>query len=235
MPFVRLVTEGLAALNITPSPRQTELLARYAANMFSEGGIRGLTALKDPETLTRELVVDAVSAAPLLSNAAYIADLGSGGGTPGLPLAVMLENSRFTLVESNQRKARWISEQIEILELGDRVRVSTRRIEELGREAEHRQSYDAVVAKALAALPALIELSVPLLKVGGRLWAYKGGKYVQEIAASARALRELNSQVENIYHYGLAGMDRVLVQIVKEQPTPKTYPRRTGTPQHNPL
>ena len=235
MHFERLVTEGLAALNIAHSPRQLELLTRYAANMFTEGETRGLTALKDPEALTRELVIDAVSAVPLLRESAYIADLGSGGGTPGLPLAVMLENSRFTLVESNQRKARWISEQIEQLELRDRVQVSTRRIEELGRDPEHRRQYDAVAAKALAALPALIELSVPLLKVGGRLCAYTGSRVAQEIADSRRALSELRAQVQDIHHYGLAGMDRVIVQIVKEAATPKLYPRRTGVPQHNPL
>ncbi|MDO5295567.1 MAG: 16S rRNA (guanine(527)-N(7))-methyltransferase RsmG [bacterium] len=235
MPFNRLLSAGLASLNITPTAKQLELLARYASNMFSEGETRGLTALKDPEKLARELIIDAVSAVPLLREAAHIADLGSGGGTPGLPLAIMLENSRFTLVESNQRKARWIAEQIADLQLQDRVSVSTKRIEELGRDSAYRQRCDAVVAKALAALPALVELAVPLLRVQGQLCAYKGSKFAQEIADSQRALRELRAQVHSVYHYSLEGMDRVIVQIVKLQDTPKIYPRRIGLPQHSPL
>ena len=113
--------------------------------MLEHGEERGLTSLKDPEIIARELVIDAVGGVAVLQAADSIADLGSGGGTPGLPLAIMLENTSFTLVESNQRKARWIAEQIQDLALGERVRVVSTRIEELGRDEEYRQKYDFVV------------------------------------------------------------------------------------------
>ena len=235
MTFSQMIQDGLTALNISCTANQLALLERYAVNMSEEGVRRGLTALKNPALLIRELIVDAVGAVPLLQQASTIADLGSGGGTPGLPLAVMLPNASLLLVESNQRKAAWIAEQIEALSLQDRVSVSTTRIEELGRHPEHRQHYDFVVAKALAALPALTELSLPLLKVGGSLCAYKGSKFAQEIDAAARAFQELRGRVERIHHYSLEGMDRVIVQVTKQQPTPKAYPRRNGTPQHSPL
>ncbi len=235
MDFKPLISSGMAALALTGTEKQIELLALYASNLLEHGEERGLTAFTQPEDIARELILDALGGVTALDGAAKIADLGSGGGTPGLPLAIMLESSQFTLVESNQRKARWIAEQIESLHLQDRVTVLSSRIEELGRQPEHRQQYDIVVAKALAALPALIELSLPLLKVGGRLVAYKGSKYAQEIAEAERALRELKGKISVTSAYELEGRERVLVQIKKLQPTPKLYPRRVGIPQHKPL
>lgn len=235
MSLATLIAGGLERLHIPYSEQQLFLLARYADNMLNHGNERGLTALKDPESIVRELILDAVAAVPCLRPAATVADLGSGGGTPGLPLAIMLENTRFTLVEATQRKCRWIEEQIEDLALGERVQVVSARIEEVGRNAAYRQRYDAVVAKALAALPVLVELSLPLLQVGGTLYAYKGSKFAEEIKDSVLALRELGGQVQDIHHYELDDMDRVIVQVTKTKPTSKLYPRRTGLPQHKPL
>lgn len=235
MPLSALIASGLSRLQIPYSERQLILLTRYATNMLNHGHERGLTALKEPEAIARELILDAVAAVPKFVSVSSVADLGSGGGTPGLPLAIMLEGTSFTLVEATQRKCRWIEEQIQDLELGERVRVVSARIEELGRASDHRQRYDAVVAKALATLPVLVELALPLLRVGGELFAYKGSKFAEEIKNSAVALRVLSGQVQNIHHYELDGMDRVIIQITKTQPTSKLYPRRTGIPQHKPL
>ncbi len=144
-----------------------EGLAAFHAALVETGRERGVTALREPGDVLRELILDSLGAAACLPVGARVADLGSGGGVPGLPLALVRPDCRILLVESLGRKVAWLEEQVQALGLADRVEVVSRRCEDVGRDPAYRAVLDAVVAKALAGLPVLVEYALPLLRIGG--------------------------------------------------------------------
>lgn len=210
-------------------------LALFAANMLERGNLCGVTALKTEEDIFRELIFDSIAGQPLYSQAEFAVDLGSGGGVPGLPLAIVCPHCRFVLIESQQRKCRWITEQIEALGLSGRVIAEPLRIEAAARDKKYFGKFDIASAKALSALPSLIELAMPLLKKGGVFAAYKGVKLDEEIAASANALKIMNAEIAEIVKYSLDDRERFICAIKKAGPPRGKFPRREGLAQHNPL
>ena len=220
---------------VSASEEQIEKLAVFSENLLNHGKERGLTAFDNREDIVRELITDSLGAMSFIPEGSMTADLGSGAGIPGIPLAIVCPDSNFVMVESQNRKANWIKEQINLLGLEKRAQVLPMRIEDVGTSAQWRGKFDFVTAKALTALPSLIELSLPLLKVNGSLLAYKGIKVQEELAASANALNKLYGKFEQNFEYIIDERRRTVCIIRKYKATPKIYPRRVGVPQHNPL
>ena len=223
-----------SSLQLMIQDDEVNRLARFSQNLLDHGVERGLTSLTDREDIVRELIVDSLGAKPFIQGPCKVADLGSGSGVPGLPLAIVSPESNFVMVESQNRKARWIEEQITALNL-PKATTLAKRIEEVGQVPQWREQFDFVVAKALAPLPSLIELALPLLKTNGLLLAYKGIKLSEELDLSKNALKNLFARVEEIFTYDLSGRERKICVIKKLKATPKIYPRRVGMAQHNPL
>ena len=233
-----LIRECIRAINdplITVTDEGLTKLARFAENLLTYGSERGLTSLTKPEDIVRELIVDSLGAMSFIGQGQCVADIGSGAGVPGIPLSIVRPDSFFIMVESQTRKANWIEEQILELGIEDKAHALPMRIEDVAHSDNWRGKLDFVVAKALAGLPSLIELGVPLLKNNGCLLAYKGIKMQEEIEQSAEALDKLHSQVEEPYQYTLEDRTRYICVVRKLKATPKGYPRRCGMPQHNPL
>lgn len=161
-------------------------------------------------------------------------DVGSGGGLPGLPLKIARPELRLTLLEANRRKAAFLLQAAARLGLAG-VEVVAERAEAAGRDPRYREAFDVATARALAPLPVLVELCLPLVAVGGRLLAMKteGGA---EVAAAAGAIRRLGGELEEV---GVAASEarslgRVVV-VAKIAPTPAEFPRRPGLPARRPL
>lgn len=164
-----------------------------------------------------------------------VADMGSGAGLPGLILAMHCPRAKFTLIESDKKKSEFLRNTCQALELTN-VQVVTRRLEELGRDQSCREQFDIVTARAVAAMNILLEYGLPLLKVGGRCWFWKGSQAEEEIRQSRSALEILGARVESVHWYRLMeDRDRALVVVVKEAPTQPEYPRRVGVPSKRPL
>lgn len=235
MSLLESIRSGAEALGVNLSEPALEGLATLAEAFVSRGRERGVTALSDPEEVVRELLLDSLAAAPVLPAGARVADLGSGGGVPGLPLALARPDLRVLLVESLNRKAEWLREQVEALGLGDRVEVHQVRSEDLARQPGMRGQLDAVVAKALAPLPVLVELGLPLLRQGECLFAFKGPGLPEELERSTRALAELRGRHRESVKYRVGDRERVLCVVEKIGPTPEKYPRRVGVPERKPL
>lgn len=164
-----------------------------------------------------------------------IVDLGSGGGFPGIPLKIFLPQVEFHFLESNKKKSGFLKRVIAKINLA-RSNVVTARAEEHGWQA--RGFYDLVLSRAVSPLNVLVEYSLPLLKVGGYLVAYKGKRAVKEIEESQAALEKLGGEVDRLYHYHLPlikNKERTLVLVKKMVITPKEFPRRTGVPRKKPL
>jgi 16S rRNA (guanine527-N7)-methyltransferase len=197
---------GLAALAIDPAlaPR----LRDYLALLARWNRAYNLTAIRDPGEMVGKHLLDSLAMHRFVRGIGSLADLGAGAGFPGIPLALACPDLRLTLVESNGKKARFLREAVRTLELGN-ARVAESRIEALD-EAGH---YDAITARALAALPLIVELGGHLLGPGGKLLAMKGAVPQDEIAALPPGWR-----VESVQPLTVPGLEaeRHLVVVVRE-------------------
>jgi 16S rRNA (guanine527-N7)-methyltransferase len=232
----RAIPEGALAaaeaLGVHLDDEAQRKLAAYLERLLAENEVMNLTAITDwEEACSRHLVDSLALVAPLAAfGARSVADVGSGGGLPGIPLAIAVPALSVTLVESRTKKAAFLERVA--TELGLSVRVVGERAEDIGAlGSTHREAYDAVVARALAPLPVLLELTLPLLRVSGRLFAIKGERAPEEIASAARALGVLQGAVLETRR---TTTGTVLV-VEKRGPTPHRYPRAPGTPKRSPL
>lgn len=167
---------GLAALGLDPV--HAEPLARYLALLLRWNATYNLTAIRDPREMVTKHLLDSLAMAPFVRDVPTLADLGTGPGLPGIPLAVVTPGLRVTLVESNGKKARFMREALRVLGLGN-AEVAESRIEALDRPG----AFAAITARALATLPQIITLGGHLLAPGGVLLAMKGARPDDEIAA----------------------------------------------------
>jgi 16S rRNA (guanine527-N7)-methyltransferase len=180
-----------------------------------------------------ELVEDSLVLLEHLGEATSVVDVGSGGGLPGLPLKIARPDLRVTLIEADQNKAAFLVQACAKLGLPD-VEIIAKRAEEAGHEPRLRESFDLAVARALAPTPVLVELCLPLVRVGGRLLAQKTDK--EEAAAAERAIGLLGGSLEAIVAAPSTARRSGTVMIVsKVMSTPAIYPRRAGVPARKPL
>jgi 16S rRNA (guanine527-N7)-methyltransferase len=199
-----------------------------------------LTAINDEPAAAEKHYLDCLLAAQLADSLwpqdGSCADLGSGGGFPGLVLAATYPCRRFTLIEANRKKAGFLNDCAASLGLANLTTLPLR-AEEAGRELLLRASFDCVTARAVAGLAVLAEYALPLLRIGGLLLAWKGPEPGQEIAAAEQALTLLGGKIEAVLPYRLPLLDegRSLVVARKRGETPQKYPRRPGMPEKRPL
>jgi 16S rRNA (guanine527-N7)-methyltransferase len=164
-----------------------------------------------------------------------IADIGTGGGLPGLVLADKLPDCQFTLIDARQKKIEAIEGIAGEAELGNVTGLSGR-FEILAHESEYREQFDVVTARAVAPLPVLLEYAAAFLKVDGQLFAWKGSNYIDEINDAREAMEILSLELTDEHSYNLpSGEDRVLLVFKKSEPTDDKYPRRDGKPKQSPL
>ncbi len=172
-------------------------------------------------------VMDCLEVSQFLRGAKKVLDLGTGGGLPGLVLAIQHPDIEFTLVDATKKKCAAVEKLAKELKLSN-VTVICGRAEELGHDL--REKFDIVVARALAPLPTLLELSAGFVRRGGLFIAYKGPKYQEELEVSKKATSVLNFELEKIHHY-----DRVLLIFKKTKTLDSKYPRSNGIPKKRPL
>jgi len=180
-----------------------------------------------------ELIEDSLVLLDHLGQAIGIVDVGSGGGLPGLPLKIARPGLSVTLVEADQAKAAFLVRACAALGLGD-VHVLARRAEDVGQDPLYRESFDAAVARAVAPMPVLAELCLPLVRVGGRLLAQKTEG--EDLDVARRAIDRLGGAINSVASAPSSVRRAGTVVVVdKVRPTPAGYPRRAGVPARKPL
>ena len=218
---------------------QVAQFADYEAMLLDWNARFNLTAIRDLEGIRLKHFLDSLScvmAFPSELDEPNIIDVGTGAGFPGLPLKIVYPKSFLTLVESIKKKANFCGELTRVLGL-KRVLISSERAETLGQDWEHREFYDIALARAVAAMPTLVEYLLPLVKVGGRAIIQKGSSAKDEADAARNAIRLFGGKLNEIIPVELPGVDgeRFLVVIEKIKPTPAEFPRAIGVPSKSPI
>ena len=197
-----------------------------------------LTNITDPAEFRIKHNADSLMCVdfPEFLDAETVIDVGTGGGFPGIPLAVYAPEKQFTLLDSLNKRLKIIDELAGELGIKN-ITLVHGRAEDAARAKEHREKYDLCVSRAVSNLATLSEYCLPFIKVGGYLLAYKGPGAEEEVKEAAKALKTLGGSLVDIRETSMEeyGLDHRILVIKKVRNTPKAYPRKAGTPLKDPL
>lgn len=240
---------GLNTLGLVLRPTERAVIDGHARLLLAWTAAINLTAIREPGAVARMHVIDSLAGLTAVAGEGppseerppdRMLDLGSGGGYPGIVLAAVLPDATVVLAESIAKKTRFLRTAIVATGIDGRVEAVTARAETLATDRRHRASYDVVTARAVGSLADLVELSLPLLRVGGRLVAWKrgelGGELGVEVEAARRASDALGGsepRVRPVTTSALPG--HVIVVITKRSPTEAAYPREPALRRRSPF
>jgi 16S rRNA (guanine527-N7)-methyltransferase len=213
-------------------------LEKYMEGILSWNEKVNLTNITDPAEFRIKHNADSLMCVdfPEFRSAKNVIDVGTGGGFPGIPLAVYAPDKNFTLLDSLNKRLKIIDELAGSLDISN-ITLVHGRAEDIAKTKEHREKYDLCVSRAVSNLATLSEYCLPFIKVGGYLLAYKGPGAEQEAEDAAKALKILGGRLVGIRETTMEeyGLDHRILVIEKVRNTPKTYPRKAGTPLKDPL
>ena len=222
-----LLIRGALALGVEPGPRETDLFVRLAEALISANKRFNLTAITDEDRIVTEHFLDSLTV--LLAadpRGKRILDVGTGGGFPGLPVAIVCPEARCVLMDATLKKIRYINMTCEALGLVNVTGIAAR-AEEAGRLPEYREAFDIVYARAVSDMRILCELTLPFVKVGGLFVAQKSAGAEEEIGKARKQTEKLGGRVKDVLRLDIPGtsIPRLLVITEKERPTPREFPR----------
>ncbi len=233
------IRDDLGKLGLDLTDEVLAAIARYLGQLLEANQRVNLTAIKDPDTAWRRLILDSLTllgGLETLEAGASVIDVGTGGGLPGMPLAIARPDLSFTLLDATGKKVAFLNSCVQELGLTNVTAVQAR-AETLGHEPDHRHRYDLATVRAVGKIAEIAEYCLPLVKEGGRMLAMKGQAAEAELADAGDALSVLGAgdiAVIDAYPDGFDS-ELVIISIIKEHPTPKAYPREPGTPRKTPL
>ncbi len=223
--------QGLPALGM--GLELIEPLEAFSRMLLEKNQVMNLTAITEPRDVAALHLLDSLAGVAGLE-AGTVVDVGTGAGFPGVPLAIARPSVRVTLLDSLGKRVDFLRESCRELGL-ENVECVHGRAEEFA--GERRERFDLAVSRAVAALPMLCELCLPLVKVGGAFWAMKSVDTEEEISASKAAIKLLGGHIQTVSDYTIPTTEVVhrVVRIQKIGPTPKKYPRRFALIKKQPL
>lgn len=236
---MEFLKEGALAFGWHLSGQQLQAFQTYAQELGKWARDINLTRITEAEEIQIKHFLDSLTCLVGLGRdleGKNLIDIGSGAGFPGLPLKIFEPSLKVTLLEATGKKTEFLRHMVKTLDLKG-VEVINARAEDLGRNPQYRGRYDFVVARAVAEMPSLVELALPLARITGTFVAMKGPKAWAEMAAAKKAVKELGGATREIRTLTLPFVyeKRALIIIDKAWPSPDRYPRRAGIPVKRPI
>lgn len=238
MEFRDYLGEAAEAYGLCLTERMTEQFELYYELLLEWNEKINLTAITEPKEVAIKHMIDSLScldekAFPI---GASVIDVGTGAGFPGIPLKIFRPDLKLTLLDSLNKRIKFLQEVVERLELHE-VECIHARAEEGARNKALRENFDVAVSRAVARLQVLAEYCMPFVKIGGSFVALKGMKYAEEAKDGKHAVKVLGGAPCRAVPVHLPSLEdkRAVLYIEKVKATPKAYPRKAGTPDKNPL
>lgn len=235
---IELLEQGLNSWKIPCDKKQMQLFEKYYAILFEWNQKMNITAIEALDDVMVFHFLDSLT--PLLTNkigcGVKVADLGSGGGFPGIPIKIMRPDIEMVLIDSSKKRVSFLNELIDVLSL-DNTYALHKRAEQIGHEKSFRESFAVVLSRAVAQLRVLCEYCLPLTERGGTFLAHKGPGVEDELPLAQNAIKILGGKHPDIFKAEILGSQKshYLVMTEKIAKTPEKYPRAPGKPEKSPL
>lgn len=233
-----VLTEKVKELSIVLNDKQIQQFEQYYNILVEWNKVMNLTAITEYEEVVEKHFLDSLTIvnAIQMEKIETLIDVGTGAGFPGIPLKIAFPHLKVMLLDSLNKRIKFLNEVIDLLELND-IKAIHGRAEDYAKQIEYREQYDICVSRAVANLATLSEYCLPYVKVDGLFVPYKSGEIDEELKSSEKAVSILGGKVEEVVKFQLPGTDigRSFVKIHKIKETKKKYPRKAGMPTKEPL
>ncbi|MBN2879268.1 MAG: 16S rRNA (guanine(527)-N(7))-methyltransferase RsmG [Clostridia bacterium] len=236
--FIDTLIKGFEYYKYSIPQNKIDKLTLFNNLVMATNEHTNLTSIEDGASSAKRHFLDSLNpeALQIIKSANNVIDVGSGAGFPGIPLAVMHDEVRFTLLDTRKKRCEFMQEAVKQLNLKN-VTVLWGRAEDYGKDTSYREKYDIACARALATVPVLLEYLSPFLSVGGAAMLYKGSSPEEEISSAKNALSALGMGEINTFLYSVYGdtSEYSMLCSVKINTTPDKYPRKAGIALKRPL
>lgn len=234
----QIFEEKLKELDITLSDLQKNQFDRFYELLTEWNKVMNLTGITDYEEVNEKHFVDSLAVVKALDirEVQTVIDIGTGAGFPGIPLKIVYPHLKITLLDSLNKRIKFLNTVIGELGL-EGIHTVHGRAEDYAKQGDYREQYDLCVSRAVAYLSTLSEYCIPYIRVGGIFISYKSGEIEEELVQSEKAVRILGGKLEETVKFTLPGSEisRSFVKIRKKKMTAKKYPRKAGMPGKEPL
>ncbi len=232
--------KDLKCFNIELNEKQISQFMEYYEILIEWNSFMNLTAITEFQDILKKHFIDSLSLVKaceeIRTKSIKVIDIGTGAGFPGIPLKIAFPQIELTLLDSLQKRVKFLQEVSSRLELQN-ITFIHGRAEDFAKLDKEREKYDLCISRAVANLSTLAELCIPYVKPGGKFISYKSEKAAEEAEGAEKAIRMLGGKIEKQVEMILpdSNIYRNLFVISKIQPTTKKYPRKAGIPSKEPL
>ena len=228
----------LEKIGITLNERQKQQFDKYYEMLVEWNKVMNLTGITEYDEVNLKHFTDSLTIARTqeMQKVQSVIDIGTGAGFPGIPLKIAFPHLKVVLLDSLNKRIKFLDAVIEELGL-ENISTIHGRAEDYAKDAAYREKYDLCVSRAVANLATLSEYCLPYVKVGGMFIPYKSGEIDEEVKGSKKAVKVLGGEIEDVVKFELPGTDigRSFVKIHKVKNTAKKYPRKAGMPSREPI
>lgn len=234
----KIFEEKLQSLGIELTEKQYEQFDKYYELLVEWNKVMNLTGITEYEEVNEKHFIDSLSIVKAIdiTKVKSIIDIGTGAGFPGIPLKIAFPELKITLLDSLNKRIKFLDTVIEELGL-ENIETIHGRAEDFAKKAEYREQYDLCVSRAVANLSTLSEYCLPFVNVGGEFIPYKSGEIDAEVKEAGVAIKVLGGKLNEVVKFQLPGSDisRSFVKIKKVKNTGKKFPRKAGLASKEPI
>lgn len=230
--------ENMKMISVELTDKQVSQFIKFYEMLVEWNKVMNLTGITEYDEVVMKHFVDSLSIVKVngFDNVTSIIDVGTGAGFPGIPLKIVFPEVKITLLDSLNKRIRFLNAVIDELEL-ENIETIHGRAEDFSKKEDYREQYDLCVSRAVANLATLSEYCLPYVKEDGYFLPYKSGDIKEEAANSKKAVKILGGSIEDIISFEIPDTDmaRTILKIHKTKATPKRFPRKAGLPTKEPI